>query len=125
MDKARAHILGSDDYSECGDWINFSPTEMGSLADACVETVGAQNQHLRHRLENLKNVTPLAKRAEKRFIMQLISYWFSRKWVDKARQSKQPPRTRPNTVVYLKKCDNCNDQLRCLTCDPIVPEVVT
>ena len=115
MNKSRDSFLNSSE--EEIDFFSLHQDDVTTMAQMCVDKISTTNMSLIRRLAIVKSRGLFGKVQEPKFLKSLIAFWFARKWMDKIRQSRQPPRR--GEIVYVRQCEHCGDDLICPSCEDI------
>ena len=99
-------------------WMDLQSIDIKTLAQMAVDEVWRESKCVKHRMDNPKNPGVIGRKAETKFLIELLAFWFGRKWQEAQRQAKLPPRDRRKA-----RCSVCNTDLRCPTCHPIPKDV--
>jgi len=113
MNKCRDSFLKESD--EEIDFLSLHQDDVTTMAQMCVDKLAETNKSLASRLGIVKSRGLFGKVQEPKFLKGLVAFWFARKWADKIRQSKLPPRK--GDIVYLRQCQGCGEDLVCPSCD--------
>jgi hypothetical protein len=97
---------------ETQNWLDLDAAAIKEVAEWAVEEVAVTSKCTKYRLEHPKTSNAFERRAEQKFLLELLKFWFTRKWQETHRQSHGPTRIRTQKV-----CKKCEGLLRCVSCD--------
>jgi len=115
MKKARDEIFGSNSMYEGEKWTTIGIEHLHDVCREAIEKCQTSSPQLARRFQNLKSATLLEKKEERKWLLDRLDLWFTKKWNNK-RLADVKKAESPQKRKSLS-CVQCGHSLVCPVCD--------
>jgi len=115
MKKERDEIIGSNPMHEGEKWTSIGIEHLHDVCRKAIEKCQTSSPQLARRFQNLKNTTLLEKKEERKWLLDGLDLWFTKKWNNKrmadVKKAESPKKRKSHS------CVQCSHSLACPACD--------
>jgi hypothetical protein len=115
MKKARDEIIASNPIYEGENWTSLGIEHLHEVCREAIEKCQPSSLPLAQWFQNLRSATPIQKKEERKWLLDGLDLWFTKKWNNKrtadVKKAESPRKSKPHN------CERCGHSLACPVCD--------
>src|SRR5271169_7132307 len=108
MKKERDEIIGSNPMHEGEKWTSIGIEHLHDVCRKAIEKCQTSSPQLARRFQNLKNTTLLEKKEERKWLLDGLDLWFTKKWNNKrladVKRAESPQKRKSLSCIQCGHC---------------------